>query len=83
MRISATVAALAMAASAQVSDSVLPATVVASASLSSAPAPTPVTASTSGPVTHTIAVAKGGHSFSPDVTLAEVGDVIGKDHRRP
>lgn len=32
------------------------------------------------PVTHTIAAGKGGHTFSPDVVLAEVGDTIGMLH---
>lgn len=52
--------------------------VTSSAALTSASSSTNTTGTSSGPVTHTVAVAKGGHSFSPDVTLAEVGDTIGK-----
>lgn len=31
----------------------------------------------SQPITHTIAVAEGGFTFTPNVVLAEVGDFIG------
>ncbi|KIW50422.1 hypothetical protein PV05_12010 [Exophiala xenobiotica] len=34
------------------------------------------TSTTSEPVTHTIEVAKGGHTFVPDVVLADKGDTI-------
>ena len=35
------------------------------------------TSTATDPVTHTVAVGKAGHTFQPDVTLAEVGDLIG------
>lgn len=38
------------------------------------------TSTTQAPVTHTIGVGKGGHTMEPDVTLAEVGDIISKSH---
>lgn len=81
MRTLAVFTALALAASAQQSEVITgSASITSSASLSEASGSTNATESDSGPVTHTIAVAKGGHSFSPDVTLAEVGDVIGKNN---
>lgn len=36
------------------------------------------TSTATSPVTHTIAVGKGGNTFTPDVTQAEVGDIIGR-----
>ena len=43
---------------------------------STTPSSTSATNTPSGPITHTVAVALGGHTYVPDVTLAEVGDVI-------
>ncbi|OAP59719.1 hypothetical protein AYL99_07017 [Fonsecaea erecta] len=37
---------------------------------------TNATSTTQGPITHTVAVALGGFTFVPDVTLAEAGDTI-------
>ena len=81
MRIATTIAVLAVTTSAQqVTSTSEASSATETASVSSlGDDSTTATTSTSGPITHTVAVAKGGHSFSPDVTLAEVGDVIGKD----
>jgi len=84
MRILATLILLAVAALAQQDDlsSLTSASFIAYGPLPTTFASATATSSTSESVTHTVAVGKGGHSFSPDVTLAEVGDVIGKDHCR-
>lgn len=82
MRILAIFILLAVAALAQQDDlsSLTSASFIAYGPLPTTFASATATSSTSESVTHTVAVGKGGHSFSPDVTLAEVGDVIGKDH---
>ncbi|KIX07483.1 uncharacterized protein Z518_02136 [Rhinocladiella mackenziei CBS 650.93] len=43
---------------------------------STVPSGTTATNTISGPITHTVAFARGGHTFEPDVTLAKVGDTI-------
>ena len=43
---------------------------------STSPSSTNPSNTTNAPLTHTVAVALGGHTFVPDVTLAEVGDTI-------
>lgn len=77
----AALAVVAVAQDASLASSILSLTsaassITASASLSAATG-TASSSSSDGPYTHTVAVAKGGHKFTPDVILAEVGDVIG------
>ncbi|KIX97232.1 uncharacterized protein Z520_07347 [Fonsecaea multimorphosa CBS 102226] len=60
-------------------DSVTAAPAVTSSSTSSSAessSSTNATSTTQGPITHTVAVALGGFTFVPDVTLAETGDTI-------
>lgn len=78
MRRAIPLAALAVAAIAQ--DTTYLTSAVASITSSASLAQGTSTANSSsseGPYTHTVAVAKGGHKFTPDVVLAEVGDIIG------
>lgn len=49
----------------------------ASASVSGSVNGTNATSTSSGPVTHTVAVGKAGNTFQPDVTLAQPGDTVG------
>lgn len=78
MRRVATLAAVAVTVAAQASTL----TTSASASITSSASLAGATnaansSSSSGPYTHTVAVAKGGHKFTPDVIVAAVGDIIG------
>lgn len=72
----AAIAALALAAAVTAQSSSYSVTSSAVSASGTASSSTGATNSTSGPATHTVDVGKGGHTFSPDVTQAEVGDVI-------
>lgn len=75
--------ALFLVASAIAQDTAYTATYAASSITSSASLTETTSASyvsnTKGPTTHIIEAGKGGHTFSPDIVLAEVGDTIGMD----
>ena len=65
-----------LALSALLAFAVAQSSVSQAASITSASSQSIATRTSSGVFTHTVAVAKAGHKFSPDVTLASVGDVI-------